>query len=186
MAGCFCSVMGAAGTTERMANVEKTPAALSRKLIRRLTKDSARPNELRDVAFRRRIMSIPRGKVATYGQVAAAAGYPLYHRAVARLLRTTPGGLLPWQRVIGSGGEIKLRFEAGAEQRFRLEMEGVRFVGRRVDLASCQHSFSAWEPEYYLRLLGGASGLPPPTLRRRMTGTRAWMNASRCLDHLPG
>jgi methylated-DNA-protein-cysteine methyltransferase-like protein len=130
-----------------MANAYKTPKALSKKLIRRITKESSRPNELRDAAFRRRILSIPRGKVATYGQVAAAAGYPLYHRAVARLLRTAPAESLPWQRVIGSGGEIKLRFEAGAEQRLRLEMEGIRFRGRKVDLASQQHVFGAWDPE---------------------------------------
>lgn len=93
------------------------------------------------------ILSIPKGKVATYGQVAAAAGYPLYHRAVARLLRTAPAGSLPWQRVIGSGGEIKLRFESGAEQRLRLRMEGVKFRGRKVDLASHQHTFRSWELE---------------------------------------
>lgn len=91
--------------------------------------------------FRRMIRSIPKGKVATYGQVAAAAGYPLHHRAVARLLRTDHVDSLPWQRVIGAGGEIKLRLEAGAEQRFRLEMEGVKFRGSKVDLASYQHTF---------------------------------------------
>jgi len=128
-----------------MAKAPKTPAALSRKLVRRITKDSARPNELRDAAFRRVILSIPKGKVATYGQVAAAAGYPLYHRAVARFLRTTPTGSVPWQRVIGSGGEIKLPFEAGAEQRLLLQMEGVKFRGRKVDLASHQYAFRTWE-----------------------------------------
>jgi methylated-DNA-protein-cysteine methyltransferase related protein len=130
-----------------VSKVDKTPAALSRTLIRRITKDSARPNELRDAAFRRRILSIPKGKVATYGQVAAASGYPLYHRAVARLLRTTAAHLLPWQRVVGSGGQIKLRFEAAAEQRLLLEMEGVKFLGRRVDLNAHQHAFGAWDPE---------------------------------------
>ena len=130
-----------------MAKVSKTPSAVSRTLTRRITRDSARPDELRDAAFRRRILSIPKGKVATYGQVAAAAGYPLYHRAVARLLRTEPAGSLPWQRVIGAGGEIKLRFEAGAEQRLRLQMEGVQFKGRRVDLARHQHSFGPWDPD---------------------------------------
>ena len=124
---------------------KRTPAALSKKLIRRITKDSSRPNELRDAAFRRIILSIPKGKVATYGQVAAAAGYPLYHRAVARFLRTTAAGSVPWQRVIGSSGEIKLRFEAGAEQRLLLEMEGVKFRGRKVDLSSYQHAFRPWE-----------------------------------------
>ena len=38
-------------------------------------------------------------------------------------------GTLPWQRVVGAGGEIKLKLEAGMEQRMRLEMEGVRFRG---------------------------------------------------------
>ena len=123
----------------------ETPATVSRKLIRRIIKAAGRPNELRDAAFRQRILSIPCGKVATYGQVAAAAGYPLYHRAVARLLRTTPLESLPWQRVIGSGGYIKLRFEAAAEQRLRLELEAVKFRGRRVDLSAHQHRFGAWE-----------------------------------------
>lgn len=108
---------------------------------RRITKDAARPNEIRDAAFRRMIRSIPKGSVATYGQVAAAAGYPLYHRAVARLLGTAQSHSLPWQRVVGAGGEIKLRFEAGAEQRLRLQLEGVTFRGRKVDLASHQHEF---------------------------------------------
>ena len=121
------------------------PGAVSGKLIRRVQRDSARPNEMRDAAFRRMIRSIPRGKVVTYGQVAAAAGYPLYHRAVARLLRTDPGASLPWQRVIGAGGEIKLRAEAAAEQRMRLEMEGVKFRGRKVDLAAYRHVFRGWE-----------------------------------------
>jgi methylated-DNA-protein-cysteine methyltransferase related protein len=101
-------------------------------------------SEQRDAAFRKAIRQIPRGKVATYGQVAAAAGYPLYHRHVAALLRRGHGNL-PWQRVIGAGGEIKLKFEAGLEQRMRLEMEGVRFLGKRVDMAEHQHRFRTWE-----------------------------------------
>lgn len=128
-----------------MKSTRNTPAAVARKLTRGITKDSARPNELRDTAFRRMIRSIPKGKVATYGQVAAAAGYPLYHRAVARLLRTEISGSLPWQRVIGAGGEIKLRYEAAEEQRLRLQMEGVQFRGRKVDLASALHAFRGWE-----------------------------------------
>ena len=101
-------------------------------------------SEPRDAAFRRAIRSIPKGKVATYGQVAAAAGYPLYHRHVAQLLHKS-GGTLPWQRVVGAGGAIKLKFEAGLEQRTRLEMEGVKFRGKRVDMAEHQHRFRMWE-----------------------------------------
>ncbi len=98
----------------------------------------------RDDAFRRAIRSIPKGKVATYGQVAAAAGYPLYHRHVAQLLQKS-GGTLPWQRVVGAGGAIKLRYEAALEQRTRLEMEGVRFRGKRVNMDEHQHKFRTWE-----------------------------------------
>jgi len=100
----------------------------------------------RDAAFRKAIRSIPRGKVATYGQVAAAAGYPLYHRHVAQLLQKS-GGTLPWQRVVGSGGVIKLKYEAGMEQRTRLEMEGVRFRGKHADMIQHQHVFKTWEFE---------------------------------------
>ena len=103
-------------------------------------------SEKRDAQFRKAIRQIPRGKVATYGQVAAAAGYPLYHRHVAQLLQKC-GNTLPWQRVVGAGGAIKLRYEAGLEQRTRLEMEGVRFRGKRVDMAEYQHRFRTWEFE---------------------------------------
>jgi len=102
-------------------------------------------SERRDAAFRRAIRQIPRGKVATYAQVAAAAGYPLYHRQVAQLLHQAPPGSLPWQRVVGAGGQIKLKFEAALEQRTRLEMEGVRFKGKRIDMAEHQHRFRTWE-----------------------------------------
>jgi len=124
-----------------------TPQRLSRDLVKRLQKDSTRTNEARDAAFRRVVLSIPKGKVATYGAVAAAAGYPLYHRAVARLLRTDPPNRLPWQRVVGAGGAIKLPGQAGAEQRLRLKMEGVTFSGKRVNLALHEHQFRMWEEE---------------------------------------
>ncbi len=114
-------------------------ARFRRRLLR------APKSEQRDASFRKVIRQIPRGKVATYAQVAAAAGYPLYHRQVARLLRTAPLGSLPWQRVVGAGGEIKLKFEAALEQRTRLEMEGVRFRGKRIDMTEHQHRFRTWE-----------------------------------------
>lgn len=121
------------------------PLAVDRKLERRLMKAAATPNEQRDQAFRKVIRSIPKGKVSTYGAIAAAAGYPLYHRAVARLLRTELPGQLPWQRVVGAGGEIKLRLEGALEQRLRLEMEGVTFRGKRVNLERHAYEFKTWE-----------------------------------------
>jgi len=120
-------------------------AGLTAKMRRALLREGLRPSEIRDQAFRRVIRSIPKGKVATYGQVAAAAGYPLYHRAVARLLRNDPANSLPWQRVLGAGGEIKLRLDSAMEQRFRLELEGVTFSGKRVNLTRHQHKFRTWE-----------------------------------------
>jgi methylated-DNA-protein-cysteine methyltransferase-like protein len=114
-------------------------------LKRRILKDALRTNQQRDAAFRRIIRSVPKGKVSTYGKVAAAAGYPLYHRAVAQLLRKQALNHLPWQRIVGAGGEIKLRGEAAAEQRLRLTMEGVQFRGKRVDMDACEHTPRSWE-----------------------------------------
>lgn len=91
------------------------------------------------------ILSIPAGRVSTYGGVAAAAGYPRYHRAVARLLRTDPVDQLPWHRVVGAGGEIKLRGVAAHEQRLRLRLEGVQFKGKRVDMDRFEHLLEPWE-----------------------------------------
>jgi methylated-DNA-protein-cysteine methyltransferase related protein len=84
------------------------------------------------IAVEKTIRAIPRGKVSTYGAVARAAGFPGAARQVAVILRKGFG--LPWQRVLGAGGEIKLRGDSAMEQRFRLEAEGVRFRGRRVDM----------------------------------------------------
>jgi methylated-DNA-protein-cysteine methyltransferase related protein len=112
---------------------------------RGLLRDALRRNEQRDTAFRRMILSIPPGKVSTYGGVAAAAGYPQYHRAVARLLRTEPIDQLPWHRVVGVGGEIKLRGAAAHEQRARLKLEGVHFNGKRVEMEHFEYSIKRWE-----------------------------------------
>ena len=90
------------------------------------------PTATMRIGIERAIRSIPRGKVSTYGGVAKIAGYPGAARMVARILRRGYG--LPWQRVLGAGGEIKLRGDSAIEQRLRLEAEGVRFRGRRVDM----------------------------------------------------
>lgn len=119
--------------------------AVPQNLKRRILKDALRDNEQRDAAFRRIIRSVPKGKVSTYGKVAAAAGYPLYHRAVAKFLRKDALHAVPWQRIVGTGGEIKLRGEAAAEQRLRLTMEGVKFRGRRVNMELYEHTFRPWE-----------------------------------------
>lgn len=118
---------------------------LPQDLKTRILKNSFRKNDQRDAAFRRTIRSVPKGKVSTYGKVAAAAGYPLYHRAVAQLLRKEADGSLPWQRIVGAGGEIKLRGEAAAEQRLRLSMEGIKLRSKRVDMETYEHAIRSWE-----------------------------------------
>ena len=99
--------------------------------------DESSNNRMRiDAAIRR----IPQGKVSTYGAVARAAGLPRGARLVARVLHRGFG--LPWQRVLGAGGEIKVRGDSAIEQRLRLEAEGVRFRGRKADMKLHEFKFT--------------------------------------------
>ena len=88
-------------------------------------------------AMRAVVRQIPRGQVATYGQVAALAGHPRGSRQVAWALRQFDAGL-PWHRVVGKDGarygKVLLRGAAGVEQVMRLEAEGVRLHGTRIRL----------------------------------------------------
>ena len=86
------------------------------------------------------VRRVPRGKVATYGDVAYAAGYPGSARQVAWALHTSSAGL-PWHRIVGADGKILLPGEGGFEQRMRLQAEGVQFHGLRIDMAAHRHSF---------------------------------------------
>lgn len=81
------------------------------------------------------IHAIPRGRVATYGRVAAAAGLPGHARMVGYALYALPeASPVPWHRVINARGRISLGRRNGAEitQRLRLESEGVRFDAKGV------------------------------------------------------
>jgi len=111
-----------------------TARELSRKRIR------APASTARDAAIRHMILQIPKGKVATYAQVAAAAGYPLYHRQVAQVLRKS-AGTLPWQRVVGAGGYIRTMLDHGVTQRLLLKAEGIEFQGKRVHMLKHQHEW---------------------------------------------
>jgi methylated-DNA-protein-cysteine methyltransferase related protein len=81
------------------------------------------------------VCAIPRGRVVSYGQIAAMAGLPNGARQVARLLHSSSGAhRLPWHRVINAAGGISLPPGAGGElQRALLEREGVVFVGGKAD-----------------------------------------------------
>jgi methylated-DNA-protein-cysteine methyltransferase-like protein len=92
-------------------------------------------------AFRKMILKIPKGKVSTYGAIACVSGYPGAARQVVWALRANRG--LPWHRVIGAGGVIKLPGEQGFEQRMMLRQEGIELTGLRVDLKKYEHNFFA-------------------------------------------
>ena len=83
------------------------------------------------------VRGIPRGRVATYGQVAVMLGVPRAARAVGWALRALPpAARVPWHRVVGAEGRISPRTGPGpAVQRRRLRAEGVVFRGGCVDLA---------------------------------------------------
>lgn len=88
------------------------------------------------------IRRIPRGKVATYGQVAVLAGKAGAARQVGYALHALPGdGDVPWHRVVNARGEISLRTTSDHhdEQRTLLEKEGIQFdKGGRIDLTHYQ------------------------------------------------
>lgn len=92
------------------------------------------------------VREIPRGRVATYGQVAAIAGLPGHARQIGYALHSLEDGSdVPWQRVINAKGEVSPRSSGGWEgfQRHLLEEEGIEFDARgRVDLESCR-----WDPD---------------------------------------
>ena len=83
------------------------------------------------------IRRVPRGRVATYGQVARLAGLPGHARQVGYALHALRScTALPWQRIVNAAGAISLRRTGGAlSQRLLLEREGVTFDARgRVSL----------------------------------------------------
>lgn len=92
------------------------------------------------------VRGIPRGRVATYGQVAALAGRPGQARQVGYALHTLgEGSDVPWHRVVNARGEVSPRAEPTYEplQRALLEAEGVAFDARgRIDLERCR-----WDPD---------------------------------------
>jgi methylated-DNA-protein-cysteine methyltransferase related protein len=80
------------------------------------------------------VRRIPRGRVMTYGEVAAAAGMPHAPRLAGYALYALPqGSPLPWHRVVGAGGRLtlgRLSPDGALTQRMRLEREGVKFDAR--------------------------------------------------------
>ena len=90
------------------------------------------------------IRRIPLGRVATYGQIASEAGFPRRPRLTAQALAHVPAGMeLPWYRVINAQGRIAIPEGSRwhREQQRRLQHEGVKFEGKRIDLETYR-----WQP----------------------------------------
>ncbi len=89
------------------------------------------------------VKRIPRGRVATYGQVALLAGLPGHARQVGYALNKLPAGRdLPWHRVLNARGKVSARKMGESDQRERLEAEGILFDEEgRLALKSYQ-----WRP----------------------------------------
>ncbi|MGN2242513.1 MGMT family protein [Frateuria sp. GZRR33] len=84
------------------------------------------------------IAAIPRGRVASYGAIAARAGLPGRARLVGRLLGETPEGMeLPWYRVLRASGQVALPpgSRGFREQCRLLRAEGIEVVNGRVPLS---------------------------------------------------
>ncbi len=90
-------------------------------------------------AMLKTVRRIPKGRVATYGDVATASGYPGCARQVVWALRA--GANVPWHRVLGAKGVIRLKGEPGFEQKLRLRTENVLVSGDRVDMKQFGHTF---------------------------------------------
>jgi methylated-DNA-protein-cysteine methyltransferase-like protein len=87
------------------------------------------------------VKRIPRGRVATYGQLSQLIGKKLTPVGVGWALRAAPDGTIPWQRVVNASGGISTDREHPGLQRAMLESEGVELDGEVVDLATYQ-----WRP----------------------------------------
>ena len=87
------------------------------------------------VRIYRVVRRIPRGQVATYGQIAVLAGIPRAPRVVGAAMRDCPAGV-PWHRVVNAQGGIspRRRMSGMLTQRILLVQEGVPFRGGRVPL----------------------------------------------------
>ncbi|MFM7459954.1 MAG: MGMT family protein [Burkholderiales bacterium] len=97
------------------------------------------------------VRRIPKGKVATYGQLAKLIGLPRHARHVGNALANTPENvIIPWHRVVNAQGRISLRrtnWQSGSDdlQRILLEAEGVVFDDSgKIRLRDYQ-----WEPTQF-------------------------------------
>ena len=90
------------------------------------------------------VKKIPRGKVASYGQIALMAGNPRWSRVVGYALHSNPEpGIIPCHRIVTKAGKLSKAFAFGGEnvQKDLLISEGVTFIDEyTVDMESCRYT----------------------------------------------
>ncbi len=90
------------------------------------------------------LLTIPKGKVVTYGQIATYLGNPHLARVVGNILHNNPNGdKYPCYKVVNSQGKLAPHFAFGGDdiQRLLLEAEGIKVQNNRVNLEKFQ-----WRP----------------------------------------
>jgi methylated-DNA-protein-cysteine methyltransferase-like protein len=89
------------------------------------------------------VKKIPRGYVATYGQVAKSLKLPGGARTAGRAMAACPSGKgIPWHRVVGAGGKLLIREPYASLQRKLLESEGLQLAEKRI----LNFSAHQWRP----------------------------------------
>jgi len=89
------------------------------------------------------VKKIPRGRVATYGDIAKVLRLTGGPRAVGYAMAACPAGQgIPWHRVVGAGGRLLISEPHASLQRRLLISEGVSIEGRTIDMHRFRHSFS--------------------------------------------
>jgi methylated-DNA-protein-cysteine methyltransferase related protein len=83
----------------------------------------------------RLVKKIPRGRVTTYGELARKLRLPGGARAVGYAMAAFPNGRgIPWHRVIGAGGKVRMPEPHASLQRRLLGTEGVELDGAKIDM----------------------------------------------------
>lgn len=90
------------------------------------------------------VRRVPRGRVASYGQIAEVCDMDGHARLVGYAMHALPrGSNVPWHRILSATGRISLPGPSGKRQRALLEAEGILFLpSGKVDMKSCR-----WNPK---------------------------------------
>lgn len=142
---CWQDTHDAARQTPANASRPETLAQAPTVSTKQSRMSAASKDSIRYLRIWKTVARIPRGKVATYGQIARLCGLAGQARLVGYALHSLPSGIdIPWHRVVNAQGRIS--FPAGSTAYFRqkemLEIEGIVFVKDRIDLKT-----HGWRPK---------------------------------------